>query len=183
MIELGSNGNRYGTEKPYMGDDPGVIVYTDVDTCITVTCVVSKKLTGIHLARTVFPTDTEGDLEKFGKMSNGASAMYIVGMLSKEGTWTSGTKNRTGLTYQVTGGGTLVEKLRKHSNYAGVVNVYDTSNCAGIDIKAQFAGEGATLSYALTGNNEYKVIDAFTQIAGNVIPQTALKNNKGCIIF
>jgi hypothetical protein len=180
MIKLASNGRA--SYSVFMGTDAEKIVYTEVVTCITVTCVVGKKLAGIHLFCMAGEYFTNKDLTDFGGIADGASAMYIAGMISKA--WDdTGSKNNTGLKYSSGTGGTLIDTLRHMTGYDGVVYVYDTSDCGSeLTITASLTGSAAAFTYEpKDGTPKTISITDFQMVAGNIMPTP--KKKAKCVIL
>lgn len=136
MTSLASNG-RIGNGAAHTGTDKNAITYPAVSTCITLTAICTAGLAGIHLFRGNSNAITVGDLEAWGELAAGTTAVYLVGMITG-GQWTGGARNLTGLTYTGVNGGTLVAEVRRVlGNFAGTVYVNDTTALAGeVDLQA-----------------------------------------------
>ena len=178
MIELASNGNR---SSKWQGSDDSTIVYPGIEICITVTCAAKGKLAGLHLIPMAGPHFTEQDIVAYGTIAKGATAMYVVGMLSDQ--WTEGgRKNQSGLAYVSQSGGTLIERLRDATGFQGVVNVFDTSGLGDtLTITASLSSAGVTFTYAVKSGAAQQ-ITGFTQVGGNVMPMPK-KRSGGCTIL
>lgn len=180
MKKLNSNGIKTQGQEWY-GVDKLEIFYPAVSSCITITCVVKGGLAGLHLASMSFSTDA--DIAEYGKIAQGATAMYVVGMLSLrwESTSHEAKRNYTGLTYGAADGGTLIARLREKTGFAGVVRVNDTSRPdAELDITAKLAG-GAVIFRVADNLREEQLAD-FTFIGGDVILPSP-KASSGCTIL
>ena len=179
MIELASNGVKTPGQEWY-GRDASQIAYPAVSSCITVTCVVPSGLAGLHLA-SMLPADlTNKDIATFAAIAKGASAMYVVGMLSSR--WaTASVRNRTGLTYTGSGDSTLIARLREATGYDGVVNVADTSEIGGeITITASLARGVVTFTTSTSEALLPQPLTAFEFVAGNVMLGPPPKSSGGC---
>ena len=179
MIRLNSNGVKTPGQQWY-GRDASQIVYPEVSSCITVTCVVDAGLAGLHLASMPGADMTNDDIATFASIAGGASAMYVVGMLERR--WeTSSVKNRTGLTYQGVDGGTLVARLREATGYDGVVNVCDTS-AVGVELTITASLARGVVTFVSSGSSGggAQPLAGFVFVAGNVILRPPPKSSGGC---
>lgn len=179
MKRLNSNGIKTPGQEWYGVDKLG-IVYPEVSSCVTVTCVVKGGLAGLHLMSMSFSTDE--DIAAYGVVAQGATEMYVVGMLSRrwETTSAEASKNRTQLNYGAGDGGTLIARLRKATGFAGVVSVSDTSSLgAELEITAQLA-VGAVIFKVTADQKEKQLV--FTYVGGDVILPSP-KSTPCCIIL
>ena len=181
MKKLNSNAIKSIGQEWY-GLDASQIVYPDVSSCVTVTCVVKGGLAGLHLASLAGPDITDKDIAVYGKIAKGAKAMYVVGMLSRR--WeTESVYNRSGLTYGTGSGGTLIARLRDATGFTDdVVFVKDTSGLGDeLKITASLASDIVAFTYA-ESDGLAQTIDKFEQVAGTVMfgPQ---KKSGGCAIL
>ena len=183
MKRLNSNGIKTSGQE-WCGVYKLEIIYPQVSSCITVTCVVKGGLAGLHLASTSFSTDA--DLIDYGKIAKGATAMYVVGMLSRR--WqedsdsSEAKKNWTGLTYGASDGGTLIARLRRETEFTGVVRVNDTSSVAGeLEITATLAESTVIFKVSSPELGEQSLTD-FQSIGGNVILPTPNSSSR-CVIL
>ncbi|GLQ88865.1 hypothetical protein [Dyella flagellata] len=183
MKKLNSNGIKTADQEWYGVDKLGIL-YPAVSSCVTVTCVVKGGLAGLHLASLAFPAVTDADIAEYGKVAQGATAMYLVGMLSLR--WEDDSKeskrNFTGLKYGAADGGTLIARLREKTGFTGVVWVKDTSSLAGeLEITATLAEGAVIFKVAATNLAEQRLAD-FTSIGGDVILPPP-NNSSRCVIL
>ncbi len=180
MIKLNSNGVKTPGQEWY-GTDPVEILYPSVSSCIAVTCVVKDGLSGLHLAAMLYADMTDKDIAAYGEIVKNPTAMYVVGMLSRR--WAADSpRNFTKLTYGSDDGGTLIARLRKATQFAGVVFVSDTSGLGGeLDITATRSLAGVEFAYA--GSDGIKqTLTTFEHVAGSV-PFAPQKKSGCCIIL
>lgn len=178
MKRLNSNGIKTAGQE-WFGLDASQIVYPAVSSCVTVTCVVKGGLAGLHLASMPGADITDKDIATYGRIARGATAMYVVGMLSYR--WaTESARNRSGLTYGGADGGTLIARLRQATGFAGVVSVSDTSDVGGeLEITASLTSGVVTFAYSVS-DGAPQPLTAFDYVAGDVMfaPQKS-----GCCVI
>lgn len=180
MKKLNSNGIKTEGQE-WHGIDASKITYPAVSSCVTVTCVVKNELAGLHLASMPGAEITDNDIATYGKIARGATAMYVVGMLSRR--WEAASaRNRSGLTYGGASGGTLIARLRESTRFAGVVSVSDTSALGDeLEIIASLSSGVVAFTYAIA-DNLAQPLTTFEHVGGDVMFDT--QNGSGtCIIL
>jgi hypothetical protein len=179
--KLNSNGIK-SKDQEWYGLDALKIVYPAVSSCVTVTCVVKNALAGLHLASMPFVEITNQDIADYGKIAKGATAMYVVGMLSRRWT-TKSLHNQSGLIYGSTDGGTLIARLREATGFAGVVLVSDTSELGSeLEITASLTSNVVTFTYVVNSDSLPQKLTTFEQVGGNVMFEPHKKSG-GCVIL
>jgi len=180
-MRLASNGIKTAA---WYGTDASRIVYPHVSSCVTVTCLTRGRLAGLHLAMFLRQEETDEDLHTFATVAKGATSMYLIGML---GGWMDGNaRNRTGLHYQSTGKGTLIERLRDILEYDGIVHVCNTSGLSGeIEIVASLSQGGVSFTWSDECGEDpalAKPLTQFQAVAGTVIFQqpAPMRGASGC---